>query len=518
MANKRINMLEIKQIIQLKLKGVSNREISRRLFVNRKTVDEYVRHFKGLEASYEELSGYTESQLQEIFPRITKQPDKKTYEQLKDLLPNLEKESKAIGATTLELWKHYKQIYPDGYGYTQFKKYLNEWKQKPAISMHMQHKFGDKLFVDYAGKKLSIIDKQTGDIKKVEVFIAVLGASQYTYVEATYTQQQEDFINSLCNCLEYIQGVPQAIVPDNLKQAVDKSHKYEPRINKQLRCFACHYNTSILPTRAYKPQDKSLVEIGVRMAYQRIYFHLRNQSFFSLQELNEAIRKLLKANINGTNFQNRDYSRQLLFDQQEKDQLQPLPESRYQIRYFHKATVQKSYHIYFGKDKHYYSVPYQYVGKEVALQYNRALIEIYYDHQRIAVHRRNRKIGDYTTIDDHMPETHRYVKGWSMAYFIEWAETQDQRIHYFVKRLFENAPHPEHVYKSCAGLQSLKRRYGLKRLIKACQRAMEFDQYKYKIVESILKKGIDKQTEIPFSESDPSLPEHDNVRGKDYYQ
>ena len=518
MANKRIDMLEIKQIIQLNLKGVSNREISRRIHVNRKTVDQYVQYLKSLGISFKELSNYTEAQLQDLFPSSIKEPDNKKYQQLKDLLPTLEKESKAIGATILELWKHYKQIYPNGYGYTQFKKYLNKWKQKPVVSMHMQHKFGDKLFIDYAGKKLEIIDKQTGEIKKVEVFVAVLGASQYTYVEATYTQQQEDFISSLCNCLEFIKGVPQAIVPDNLKQAVDKSNKYEPNINKQLRAFACHYNTSILPTRTYKPQDKSLVEISVRLAYQRIYFHLRDQLFFSLEELNAAIKKLLQENLNERNFQNRDYSRQSLFIQQEQAFLQPLPESKYQIRYFHKATVQKTYHIYFNKDKNYYSVPYIYAGKEVSIQYNRSLIEIYYNHQRIAVHRRSNKEGDYTTVDDHMPERHQYVNSWSVEYFTDWGKQQDERVYHFIKKLFEQAPHPEHAYKSCMGIQSLKRQYGLKRLVKACQRAMEFNQYKYKILENILRKGVDKQIELNFDEDNTKLPDHDNVRGEDYYQ
>lgn len=519
MANKRINMLEIKQLIQLKLKGISNREISRRLSINRKTVDQYNKQFKALNLTFVELSQYSEVDLHELFFKPSAKPNKKKYQRLKHLFPDLERDSKAIGATFLELWKHYKQIYPDGYGYTQFKKYFIEWKKKPEVSMHMEHTLGDKLFVDYAGKKLKIVDKETSEAKKVDVFVAVLGGSQYAYVEATYTQQQEDFIGSLCRSLEFFQGVPQAIVPDNLKQAVDKSHKYEPNINKQLRAFSCHYNTSVLPTRSYKPQDKSLVERTVRLVYERIYFHLRDQLFFSLQELNTAIKKLLKEKLNDALFQNRDYSRVLLFKEQEKVTLQPLPESRYQIKYFHKATVQKvCYHIYFSKDKHYYSVPYQYVGKEVSIQYNRSLIEIYYDHQRIAVHKRSSIKGRYTTVTEHMPPNHQYVQGWSVEKFTGWAEKQHERVHYFILQLFERANHPEQAYKSCMGIQNLKRQYGRERLVNACKRAMEFDQYKYKVLANILKKGVDKQPEINFDENENNLPDHENIRGKDYYE
>lgn len=519
MANKRIDMLEIKQLIQLKSKGVSNREISRRLLIDRKTVNGYVKHFKSLDLGYEKLTGHTEAQLQDLLPATpSAKPNEQTYRQLKDLLPTLEKDSKAVGATMLSLWEHYKQICPDGYGYTQFKKYLNDWQKTTKVSMRMEHKLGDKLYVDYAGKKLEVVDKETGEVKEVEVFVAVLGASQYTYVEATYTQKQEDFINSLCHSLEFFKGVPQAIVPDNLRQAVDKSHKYEPTINKQLRAFACHYNTSVLPARAYRPQDKSLVEGGVKLAYQRIYFHLRGQLFFDLEPLNKAIKKLLQEKLNGVPLQNRDYSRRSMFEQQERTALQPLPESKYQVRYFHKALVQISYHIFFGKDRHYYSAPYQYVGKDVSIQYNSNLIELYYDHKRIAVHRRSRATGGYTTVDEHMPPNHKYVKGWSVEYFTNWAGQQHERVHYFVEQLFKNASHPEQAYKSCMGIQGLKRKYGLERLVKACRRAMVFGHYRYKVLDNILRKGIDMQAEIDFNGDDGKLPDHDNIRGEDYYE
>lgn len=517
MANKRIDMLEIKQLIQLKEKGISNREISRRLFINRKTVDQYIKSFKKLGLSFKELSCYTEADLQELFTKPVAKLDERTYQRLHELLPLLVKESKAIGATILELWRYYKQLEPDGYGYTQFKKYLNDYQDKPELSMHVEHKMGDKLFVDYAGKRLEIIDRHTGEVKPVEVFVGILGGSQYMYVEATETQQQDDLISSLCNSLECFEGVPQAIVPDNMKQAVVKSNKYEPNINKQLRAFACHYKTSILPTRSYKPKDKALVEGAVKLVYQRIYFHLRGQLFFSLQELNAAIKKLLHEKINSALFQSRDYSRLMLFEQ-EQPLLQPLPESRYQIRYFHKATVQKSYHIYFSKDKHYYSVPHAYIGKEVAIQYNRNLIEVYYDHQRIAVHRRSGTIGGYTTVTEHMPERHQYVRGWSADYFLEWAGQQHERVHYFMEQLFKQATHPEQAYKSCMGIQSLKRQYGLTRLVNACKRAMEYDQYRYKVLENILRKGVDKQPELALDHQESTLPNHHNIRGKEYYQ
>jgi transposase/biotin operon repressor len=519
MSNKRIDMINLKQLIQLKHNQYSNRKISELLGINRKTVDSYIHFFSSIGKPIEELLDYSEEQLTSLFPAKHVQYNDQAYNNLEALFPQIEKDLKAPGATVLEIWKQYKSHHKDGYGYTQFKKYLQKWQQgQQPLSMLLSHSMGDKLFIDYAGKKLEIVDKETGEVKPAEVFVAVLGGSQYTFVEASYTQKQEDFLKSIRNSLEYFGGVPKAIVPDNLKQAVDKSHKYEPTINKQLRAFALHYNTAIFPTRTYRPQDKALVERSVNLVYQRVYFHLRNQVFFCLEDLNKAIKELLKQ-YNDYFFQQRDYSRKTLFEQQEKPLLQPLPQNRFQMYNFSKATVQKTYHVYFGPDKHLYSVPCKYAGKDVVLQYTDTVVEVYYNGERIALHVRNRsKPGGYTTTKEHMPLNHQFVSNWSVEEFVRWGNSKHERIGVFIERLFELQSYPMLGFRSCMGIKSLHKQYGTQRLADACKRAMEFKAFSYTVLNNILKKGLDQQKELDFSNSPVPPPKHSNIRGKDTYQ
>jgi len=517
MANKRIEMIVLKQIIQLKDKGVSNREIAIRLGIHRNSVNRYVALLNSEEQSYKELYQLSDAVLGSLFLQPAVLPSDSRYEPLKLLFPFYEKALKKVGCTYQTLWYGYKKDNPSGYSYTQFKHHLQTWQQKQEVSMAMTHKMGDKLFVDFTGKKLSYIDRDTGELKDAEVFVAVLGGSQYTYVEAVDSQQSEDFIRALNGNIFYLGGVSQAIVCDNLKSAVTKSSKYEPVLNKNMSAFGLHYNTTILPARAYKPKDKSLVEGAVKLVYQRIFYPLEGIQFFSLFSLNQAIKEKL-VGYNQALFQGRDYSRKDLFEKEEQSQLQPLPKQPFEIKYYKRAKVQKNSHVWLGDDGNYYSIPHIYIGKRVELQYSKTIVEVYYEHQRIASHARSKIIGKYTTQKAHMPSTHQYVKGWSGEYFIGWGQSKSPVIAQYIERVIKKRAYPEQAYKSCMGLQQLYNQYHQQSFEKACKRATQYERYGYLVVKNILEKGLEQ---IKYEEDQLSLgfaQDHNNIRGANYYQ
>ena len=344
--------------------------------------------------------------------------------------------------------------------------------------------------------------------------MAVLAGSGYTYVSATPNQQKASFFKSIRDTLEYIGGVPRLIVTDNLKSAVTHAHRYEPELNKDFKAFALHYNTAILATRSRKPKDKALVENAVKLVYQRICFPLKDQIFFDLESLNHAIAVLLEQ-YNERLYQHRQVSRKQIFQEQEQTLLNPLPSQGFTLLSYKQITVQKNYHVFLGEDKHYYSVPYQYIGNKVELRYSEVIVEVYSSNKRIATHPRNRKAAGFSTLVSHMPENHQYMQGWNMTAFLEWGMSKDLLIHQYLEKVFSLRAHPEQAFRSCWGIQRLGKIYGTERLKNACQRAMAFDQYGYKILESILKKNLDLSP-------DPGsalicLPEHENLRGSVYY-
>lgn len=509
-------MIVLKQIIQLKIKGISNRKIADQLHVHRNSVNTYVSQLKELDQPLTSLLELPDEKLNLALDGTIPSVDTR-HKALNSLFSIYEKELKKTGCTYQSLWYRYKKTHADGYGYTRFKHYLQSWQQKQEVSMPISHKHGDKLFVDFTGKKLSITDQSTGEVKSLEVFVAVLGGSQYTYVEAVESQKSEDFIRALNGTLTYFGGVSQALVCDNLKSGVTKSSKYEPILNKNMAAFGLHYNTTILPTRAYKPQDKSLVEGAVKLVYQRIFYPLEETLFFTLNSLNTAIKEKLTL-YNEALFQGRDYSRKDLFEKEEHLQLQPLPDRLFEITYYKRAKVQKNSHVWLGEDSNYYSVPHAYIGQRVELRYSKTLVEIYAKHERIASHARSKLIGHYTTEKSHMPSTHQYVKGWSAQYFINWGKNKSPLIETYIKKVIEKKAYPEQAYKSCMGLQQLYTKYPKESVEKACQRAIDYERYGYLVVKNILEKGLEQ---IDFEQEQSSLDleqEHENVRGSDYYQ
>lgn len=516
MANKPISMSKIRQILRLYSQGNSKLAINRLTGISRNTLKKYIRDYKALNLNIIEIEELSDYDLEELFSQF-KQHQPCLTDKARNLIalfPEINKQLKRKGVTQFMLWEQYRLRYPDGLSSSQFSYYYAIWKQQVNPVMHVDHKVGDKLYVDYAGEKLQIVDPQTGELKDVEVFVAILGCSQLTYVEASYSQQKEDLIASCERCLHYIGGVPTALVTDNLKSAVTKSSKYEPIINEDFADFADHYSITVLPTRAYKPRDKSLVEGAVKIIYTRIYAKIRDGVYHSLAELNAAIQIVLEQH-NNMLLKGRQYSRRQQFEEIERPVLNALAPLKYEFKQQHFATVMKNGHVCLGPDKHYYSVPYRYIGKKVKLLYSVHRVEVYYSYESIACHERLKSPYTYTTDKEHLASTHRFVSDWSPERFLSWAASIDQTVQEYIHCILNKKQHVEQAYKSCTGILAMAKKYGNLRLINACKRSIEYDMYSYRAIDMILKRGLDHQDET--SSATQLMPDHSNIRGQHYY-
>jgi transposase len=517
MAGKPIDMSKLRKALKLNTQGKSKVFISNYLGISRNTVKKYIKQFGLLKITFDELDQLSDAELEELFIKPVEPELSPKLKALYAFFPYTEKQLKKVGMTKMLLWSEYKEKHPDGVQSTQFSEHYNRWSRRvnAKSTMHMTHKAGDKMYVDYAGQTLEIIDKESGEIIDIQFFVAILGASQMTYAEASFSQKKEDFIRSVENAMHYFGGVPAAIVPDNLKSAVTKSNRYEPIINETFLDFSEHYGTTILPARVYKPRDKSLVEGAVKILYTRIYSQLHNQDFFDLDSLNKAILSLLEKH-NLSNLTGKSYSRKQLFDELEADELALLPQQRYEIRKQAIVTVMNNGHVLLGEDKHYYSVPYIHIRKKVKILYTEKSVEIFLGYNRIAVHPRIKSPFNYSTITGHLASTHQFITEWTPPRFIEWAASIDKDVELLIINILNKKQHPEQAYKSCMGVLSLPKKYGKERLIKACSKALEYGIYNYKIVQTILEKGLDQ---TPDDESNKNeLPNHENIRGSEYYQ
>ncbi|WP_318346943.1 IS21 family transposase [Aquipluma nitroreducens] len=508
-------MSKIRKAIKLHCSGKSKLFISQYLSLSRNTVKKYISLFEVQGLTIEEINQKTDLELETLFSHPPEESISPRLQKLYEFFPHMERELKRVGVTGQCMWEEYIKKYPGGYQSSQFREHYKLWSQKVNPVMHMNHKAGDKMFVDYAGKKLSVVEKDTGEVSEVEFFVAVLGASQYTYAEATASQKKEDFVVSVENAMRFFEGVPAAIVPDNLKSAVIKSSRFEPTINETLADLAEHYETTILPARAYKPRDKSLVEGAVKILYRRIYAALKDETFFSLAELNDRIGDLLDAH-NNKKLTGRPYTRFELYNDIEKGKLSPLPIQRFEIKYQAQATVMQNGHVQLSCDKHFYSVPYQYIRKKVKVMYTRTTVEIYFKYNRLATHPRDYALYSYTTTPEHLASTHQFVTDWTAPRFINWANSIDPVAGEYIFKIIESRNHPEQAFKSCMGILSFEKKVGKQRLINACKRALDFGTYSFKAIQNILENNLDMIKDE--TTEDPELPEHNNIRGKNYYK
>lgn len=514
MSNKPIIMSKLRSILKLYCQGYSKLKISSTTGVSRNTVKKYIKHFSVLLTSWEELSRLGDQELDALFNKEPEKAPPEKLEHLHNYFASNENRLRKRGMTVLKLWVEYYFLHPGGFSRSTFFKHYGIWKNRSKPTMHMEHKAGDKMFVDFTGEKLKIVDPETGEIKAVEVFIAILGASQLTYVEAVQSQQAEDFITACENALHYFGGAPNAIVPDNLKSAVVKSNRYEPNLNENFEAFADHYGMAVLPARAYKPRDKSLVEGAVKITYNRIYTNLPSALPTSLEELNGQILPLQEQQNNAA-FTGRKYSRRQQFDEMEKATLQPLPSRGFELRRSLTLTVMKNGHICLSTDKHYYSVPFAYIGKKVKVLYAQSSVEVFYQYELLATHKRIRSQHAYTTDPAHLATQHQVLSEWNPEYFRAQAREIHPDVEVFISEVLNRKQHPEQGYKSCQGILSFAKRVGHERLIKACQRAHNFGFYHYKAVENILNSRLEVIDPEP---EQPPMPEHENIRGENYYQ
>lgn len=513
MPMRRTSMNKVREIIRLnEQNGLSKRAIARALKTSRPIVNEYINKINSVGLTYDEIKDMEDDTLLEIIEGKTRLTSNR-YIVLSQQFEYFVKELKRTGVTLERLWQEYREKYPDGYGYSQFCYHFQVWRSTSELTMHMDHKAGDKMFVDFTGKHLQIVDRQSGEVKDVEIFVAVLGACQFTYVEARETQRKADWIMANQNALHYIGGVPKAIVPDCLKSAVKIADKYEPDINPEYADFARHYQTVILPARPRSPKDKALVEGAVRIVYAWIFAALRDRIFYSLEELNQAIREELEK-YNSKPMQKPNVSRKQLLDEVEKSALAPLPQERYYLRHFKRLKAQFNYHIYLSDDKHHYSVPYRYRGKHVQVVYTEKVVEIFYKNQRIAFHKRDRTLNGYTTIKEHMPLHHQDINDWNPQRLISWAQNIGEYVEIVVSHILSTRQHPEQGYKVCLGILNLTKKFEPERLNKACQRAIDFNHYSYKGIKNILEKRLEN-CQLDLFEP---LPMHQNIRGNQYYQ
>jgi len=428
-------------------------------------------------------------------------------------------ELKRKGVTKQLLWEEYRQFNGDNsYQYSQYCQRYRDWVQTLKRSMRQVHKAGEKLFIDYCGPTLPIVNPDTGEFRQAQIFVIVWGASTYTYAEATWSQKKGDWIESHVNAFEYFGGVSEILVPDNLKSAVTKPCRYEPEINTSYQHMASHYKTAIIPARPYKPKDKAKAENAVLIVERWIMARLRHTTFFTLKELNRAIRILLD-DLNQRPFKKLPGSRLSQFELLDKPAMQSLPATRYEYIEFKLARVNIDYHLEF--DKYFYSVPHHLVKHQVEVQATRDGVAIFFKGKQVARHARSYKQGGFSTEANHMPQAHRKHKEWTPERLLNWAKDIGPNVVIVVQQIIARKKHPEQAYRSCLGLLNLGKQYDMQRVDRACRRALFIGSVNVKSISSILKHGID-QLDLPLDQSEKtseetSLNNHDNIRGSEYY-
>lgn len=516
MAAKTKTMSTVKQILRLFHQGKKIKFIARNCCVSKNTIKRYLQLQSTSGHSIEELLNLEDVALEAIFSSNIKAPESDRYRHLMDLMPYFLSELKRPHVTRTVLWQEYLTNNPDGYGFTQFAFHLANYQKNKTVSMVMEYAPGDVMFVDYAGKTLSYFEKSTGEEIKCQVFIATLGYSQKTYIQVFPSQKVIDFIDALNKCVIYFGGIPKAIVPDNLKSAVIKSDRYEPALNRVLEDWANHNNTTVLPARAVKPKDKSLVEGAVKTSYSRVYAPLRDSVFTSIYDLNQAV-NVENEKHNGTKFQKKDYSRQQLFDSEEKLALLPLPQKVFTIKKYRTVTVQKNCYVYMGEDSHYYSVPMRFIGQKVELVYTINTVSIYHNHVLVAQHLRFFKKHGYSTISDHLPSYFNDYKDRSPGYYQNKAAAFNPELLTLMNLILAKKIHPELAYKSCDGLLSIARKTDNEVFTNACKLALLTEKYNYKYICEVISNGAAKNyTEQPNEPVKP-IPKHENIRGKEFF-
>lgn len=507
-------MHTIREIFRLSLEGhIQNRDIARSLGVSHTAVNQYVRFAKERGLNFDQIEKLSDAELKRRL-KVTQSTDVSVKRPQADWAV-IHQELKRKGVTLQLLWQEYKAVHPEGYQLSQFYEHYKQWKKKLAVSLRQSHKAGEKLFVDYAGHTIPVIDRATGAVRDAQIFVSVLGASNYTYAEASFSQGLYDWINAHVHAFEFFGGCPKIVVCDNLKSGVTQTCRYEPELNRTYQEMGRHYGIAIIPARVRKPKDKSKVEVGVQVVERWILAALRNRSFFRLEALNDAIFELL-TRLNQRPFKKLAGSRASCFEALEKSVLNPLPATRYTVAEWKKARVNIDDHM--ELTGHYYSVPYLLVREEVEVRFTASCVEVFSQGNRVASHRRRDTKGGHTPVSKHMPKSHRQYLEWSPSRIIAWAATIGASTAFVVERIMSSRSHPEQGYRSCLGILRLCKPYSKARLEAACKRAMTIGTgaCRYKSIRSILETGLDRQP-LPERQAEKTI-KHPNIRGGAYYE
>lgn len=517
MSSKRISMRKIRELMRLKFDSkLSNRKIATSLCISPATVSCYLQDAKAAGVTWEQAINMTDDELETvIFGKIS--GNSKAFTK-KFASPNWEyvlKELKRKNVTKMLLWQEYRNNFPgESYSYSQFCSNFNAWCNKKKLSMRQIHKAGEKLFVDYAGHTIPITNPDTGEQKQAQIFIAVLGASNYTYAEASSSQSLPDWIKAHVRALDFIGGIPEIIVTDNLKSAVKKVHKYDPDLNPTYQKLAEHYGFAVIPARPYKPKDKAKVEVGVQIVERKILAKLRDKTFFSVAELNQEIKKLL-LDLNNEPFQKLPGTRRESYLSLDKPTLRQLPKQKYIYAEIKLAKVHVDYHI--EVERHYYSVPYTLVREKVDIHISADTVSIYHKNKRIVTHPRSHEKGRHTTLTEHMPESHKFRAKWTPERMRDWASNIGESTKSIIDSIITKRQHPEQSFRACLALLNLSKKFSNERLERACNRAIKIGAPHRKNIESILRNGLDNLTEQGRKTNLPNVQNHDNIRGEEYY-
>ena len=512
MPAERLTMRKIREVFRLKFDcELSNRKIAKSFHIARSTVAEYLFRFQQAALSWPLPQDLDDVQLEQLlYP-----PPPAPFASVRPL-PDcnyIHCELRKKGVTLSLLWQEYKEQNPHGYQYSQFCHLYRQWAAKIDPVMRQEHRAGEKMFVDYTGQTVPVYDLHTNQMREAQIFVAVLGASNYTYAEATWTQSLPDWIGSHSRAFAFFGGVPKVVVPDNLKSAVSKASFYDPDINPTYLDMADHYGTAVIPARVRKPKDKAKVEVAVQVVERWILARLRNRQFFSLRQLNQAIAKLLE-DLNNKPFQKLPGSRKSAFESMDRPALNPLPSQAYQFAEWKKATVNVDYHI--EVDRHYYSVPHTLIKKKIDVRITNNTIECFYKSKRVASHIRSYHKGRHSTVKEHMPRSHQKWAEWTPQRFIRWAAKIGPHTQSLIENVLNSRAHPQQGFRSCLGILRLAKSYGNDRLEAACRRAVDIGGTSYRSVQSILKHNLD-QKPLPDQSSKSPPIEHINIRGARYY-
>lgn len=511
MPTKRLSMRQIRELLRLKHdQRLSSRAIAAALNMSKGAVGSYLLRARAAGLSWPLEPDLDDAALeQRLFPGADSAPQQRRP------APDwagIDRELRRPGVTRALLWEEYKAAHPDGYGYSWFCQGYEAWKGLSRPTMRQRHVGGDKVFVDFAGDTIDVIDPGTGEVRPAKLFVAAMGASSYIYAEARASEGLEDWLGAHVNLFAFLGGVPKAIVPDNLKSGVTKPDRYEPGINRSYADLAAHYGTAILPARVRKPRDKAKVEVSVQVAERWILARLRNRRFFSIDDLNAAIRPLVAA-INARVMRDYGESRADLFAALDRPQLRALPAEPYVFARWMRRKVAPDYHV--EVDGVYYSVPFGLIREVVDVRVSGAVIEIFHRAQRVASHPRSRGRRGHVTIPDHMPSAHRRFGEWTPARMLRAAAEIGPSAAAFCETVMAARPHPEQGFRTCLGVLALVKTYGPRRVDAACRRGVDIRARSVASIRSILKHGLDRA----FLEPEPEAPsvDHDNIRGQTYY-